>query len=411
MRKLSWAGLTDVGKKRTENEDAFVVDPELGLFVVCDGMGGHASGEVASAMTTEEMHVFFQARYDGDRSLPYQGEPGATVSELVISNSIQHANDKVYIAGMRDSKLEGMGTTVVALMESPDAEDKLILAHVGDSRIYRFRQGRLEQVTRDHSLLNHKIDLGELKSQDEIDNFKHGNVIVRAVGLKDYVRPETSIHERMTGDIYVLCSDGLSDMVDDWSIENVLEANQDDLEEASRILIRMANDRGGKDNITAVIVRVDDDPEPAQDVDALADTGEWEGYDPNEVQQIYARRVERTEPNFKAVEVPDADATSQVQAFKDYDAEDDDKTAPHAPVFAWQDEEEEEDPPPVPATKPMSRPTPPAARPAPVAAARAPIAPAEQRRRIQPTEELPSIIVDDDDDPSVVVDDRGGYKR
>lgn len=411
MRKLSWAGLTDVGKKRTENEDAFVVDPELGLFVVCDGMGGHASGEVASAMTTEEMHVFFQARYDGDRSLPYQGEPGATVSELVISNAIQHANDKVYIAGMRDSKLEGMGTTVVAMMESPDADDKLIIAHVGDSRIYRFRQGRLEQVTRDHSLLNHKIDLGELKSQDEIDNFKHGNVIVRAVGLKDYVRPETSIHERVAGDIYVLCSDGLSDMVDDWSIENVIEANQDDLEEASRILIRMANDRGGKDNITAVIVRVDDDPEP--DVDALADTGEWEGYGAEDAQQHYARRVERTEPNFQAVVEPE-DATGQVQVFKDFDTEDNDRTAPHAPVFAWQDEEEDEDEPPtlIPATKPMGRPSPAAPRqqPAQQKAAPARPAPADQRRRTQPTEELPSIIVDDDE-PSVIVDDRGYGKR
>jgi len=375
MRKLSWAGQTDVGKKRTENEDAFVVDPELGIFVVCDGMGGHASGEVASAMTTEEMHAFFQSRMDGDRSLPYQGEPGATVSELVISNAIQHANDKVYIAGMRDSKLEGMGTTVVALMESPDAPDKLILAHVGDSRIYRLRHSQLEQVTRDHSLLNHKIDLGELKLQEEIDNFKHGNVIVRAIGLKDYVRPETSIHDRVAGDIYLLCSDGLSDMVDDWSIENVLEANQDDLEEAAGILVRMANDRGGKDNITAVLVRVDDEPEEEVAV-------EYE-------EEVVVRRTVSTQPNFKAVgeEGTDDDATGQVQAFKPYDAEDDDRTAPHAPVFAWDDDEEEAAP--APATKPMSRPSPPPKQPPPM----------ELRRRTQPTEELPSIIVDEEEEP------------
>ncbi|MFO0749838.1 MAG: PP2C family serine/threonine-protein phosphatase [Myxococcota bacterium] len=384
MRKLSWAGLTDVGKKRTENEDAFVVDPALGLYVVCDGMGGHASGEVASAMTTEEVHAFFQARYDGDRSLPYQGEPGATAAELVVSNSIQHANDKVYIAGMRDSKLEGMGTTVVALTEAAEAEDKLILAHVGDSRIYRFRAGRLEQVTRDHSLLNHKIDLGELKTQEEIDTFKHGNVIVRAVGLKDYVRPETSIHERVPGDIYLLCSDGLSDMVDDWSIENVLEANQDDLEEAAAILVRMANDRGGKDNITAVLVRVDDEPEP----EPIAE------YD-DDADPTYAKRRESTQPTFKAVdEADDDDATGQVPAFKSFDAEDDDKTAPHAPVFAWDDDD---DPLPMAATKPTQRPTPPG--PAPKAA------PMDTRRRMQNTEELPSIIVDDDE-PSVVINDR-----
>src|SRR5690606_33009770 len=129
-------------------------------------------------------------RMAGDLSLPYPGEPGATVAELTVSNAVQHANDKVYVAAMRDPKLEGMGTTVVGLVEF---EDEIILVHVGDSRIYRFRDGQLDQVTRDHSLLNHKIDLGELTTQDEIDNFKHGNVIVRAIGLKDYVRPETSV--------------------------------------------------------------------------------------------------------------------------------------------------------------------------------------------------------------------------
>jgi len=393
MRKLTWAGLTDVGRKRTENEDAFVVDPDLGIYVVCDGMGGHASGEVASAMTTEEMHVFFQKRLDGDRSLPYQGEAGATMAELIISNSIQHANDKVYVAGMRDPKLEGMGTTVVAVAEY---EDKLILAHVGDSRIYRLRGGRLEQVTRDHSLLNHKIDLGELKSQEEIDTFKHGNVIVRAVGLKDYVRPETSIHERVPGDIYLLCSDGLSDMVDDWSIENVLEANQDDLDEAAGILIRMANDRGGKDNITAVLVRVDDEPEEVE-----AEAPQDHDYEPYEEEvptaAAFGTAHEKTHPTFKAVgEEVDEDATSQVQAFREFTDEDDDRTAPHAPVFAWDDEAEpEEEEPKQAPTKPVPRPQP-AAKPAAVA---------DARRRMQPTEELPSIIVDDDE-PSVVINDR-----
>lgn len=399
MRKLTWAGLTDVGKKRTENEDAFVVDPDLGIYVVCDGMGGHASGEIASAMTTEEIHAFFLGRDNGDRSLPYSGEPGATSGELVISNAIQHANDKVYVAGMRDSKLEGMGTTVVAVAEW---EDKLVLAHVGDSRIYRFRDGRLEQVTRDHSLLNHKIDLGELQSQEEIDNFKHGNVIVRAIGLKDYVRPETSVHERVPGDVYILCSDGLSDMVDDWSIENVIEANLDDLDEAARILVRMANDRGGKDNITAVLVRVDDEPEPEySDEDYVEDE---EHDDP------YARRDRPTAPSLQAYdESEEVDDTGEGEAlaahqFKDITDEDidEERTAPHSPVFAWDDDEEDEpEPPPQVTTRPAPRPQPVPRQAAP--------APADMRRRMQNTEELPSIIVDEEDD-SVVVDD-SLYKR
>jgi len=401
MRKLTWAGLTDVGKKRTENEDAFVVDPDLGVYVVCDGMGGHASGEVASAMTTEEIHAFFQNREDGDRSLPYQGEPGATAGELVISNAIQHANDKVYIAGMRDSKLEGMGTTVVAVSEW---EDKLVVAHVGDSRIYRFRAGRLEQVTRDHSLLNHKIDLGELETQDEIDNFKHGNVIVRAIGLKDYVRPETALHERIAGDVYILCSDGLSDMVDDWSIENVMDANADDLDEAAQILVRMANDRGGKDNITAVLVRVDDDADDASepvDDDAHYDDEGQEDHDDAEgdLDEVKVTSRHSTVPTLTAFSAK-PESEPEPRAFKDITDNSEERTDLHAPVFAWDDDEDE-----VPrgaTTKPAPRP-----QPIPRSAGAAP----DLRRRQQPTEELPSIIVEDDDEPSILIDDAPAYKR
>jgi hypothetical protein len=270
-----------------------------------------------------------------------------------------------------------MGTTVVAVSEW---EDKLIVAHVGDSRIYRFRDGRLEQVTRDHSLLNHKIDLGELQSQDEIDNFKHGNVIVRAIGLKDYVRPETAIHERIPGDVYLLCSDGLSDMVDDWSIENVLEANYDDLDEAARILIRMANDRGGKDNITAVLVRVDDEPEPVEE------------YEYEEEGLPLARREESTQPGRAAF---DDEEQEPAPTFKEFGVEDDDKTAPHSPVFAWADDDDEDDTPISNAqTRPAARPQP-APRPQPT----------DTRRRTQPTEELPSIIVEDDDEPASAFED------
>jgi serine/threonine protein phosphatase PrpC len=366
MRKLTWAGITDVGRKRSENEDAFIVDPELGLYVVCDGMGGHASGEVASAMTTEEVHAFVANRADGDRSLPYKGEPGATLGELVMSNAIQHANDKVFVAGMRDPRLEGMGTTIVAISEY---EDHLIVAHIGDSRIYRLRDGAIEQVTRDHSLLNHKIDLGELRTQEEIDGFKHGNVIVRAIGLKDYVRPETAVHARVPGDIYLLCSDGLSDMVDDWTIENVLAANSEDLEEAATILVRLANERGGKDNITVVLVRVDDEPEAdwADDVDHHAGTADFPA--------VPVGREESTAPAIKAVEDEDDDDSATMQQFRDFsDSNDQDRTAPHTPVFDWDDDVDQ------PAAKPPARP-----------------APTELKRRTQATEQLPSVVLDDDD--------------
>jgi serine/threonine protein phosphatase PrpC len=283
MQKLTPFALTDVGRKRDHNEDAFVVVPEHGLYVVCDGMGGHASGEVASRLTTEHMVGFFaeHSQTPQDR-MPYRAKGAASRAEAMLSNAVQYANDRVYVEGMKDSKLEGMGTTLVAMLAQRDA---FILAHVGDSRIYRWRAGGdLEQVTRDHSLLNHKIDAGELTTPEEISNFKQGNIIVRAVGLKDYVEPEVQTIQRRAGDVFLLCSDGLTDMVDDWSMQNVLEVNADDLEEAAGCLVRMANDRGGKDNITVMLVRVDDQP-GAQDEDAT---------DPGRATPFY---VEDTKPS------------------------------------------------------------------------------------------------------------------
>ena len=255
--RVTAASLTDVGRRRDHNEDAYGVEESLGAYVVCDGMGGHASGEVASRMTVDHLIDFLRQRaaQGPDAELPHPVLDGATLEEAVLSNAVQHANDRVYIEGMKDPKLEGMGTTIVAMLTLPD---RLVVAHVGDSRVYRYSVDGLEHVTRDHSLLNHKIDMGELSTPDEIANFKQGNIIVRAIGLKDYVTPETQTVARRSGDCYLLCSDGLTDMVDDWSIQNVLEANADDLAEAAACLVRMANDRGGKDNITVMLVRIDD---------------------------------------------------------------------------------------------------------------------------------------------------------
>jgi len=333
MRKLTWAALTDVGMKRTGNEDAFLVAEDYGVYIVCDGMGGHASGEIASQMTTEEMVAFLETYYGGDRELPYEVDEDATQPEKVLSNAVQHANDKVYVAGMRDPKLEGMGTTVTAVK---DEGERLVIAHVGDSRVYRYRNNALEQLTRDHSLLNHKIDAGELTTEDEIRAFKHGNIIVRAIGLKDYVNVETQVTDRQPGDVLLLCSDGLTDLVDDWAIENVLEANQDELEEATTILVRMANDRGGKDNITVLLIRVDDEPEDEY------------GYDDRNFQE------EATIPHGIPAIVDDEESTdpsrrgfsNQVAAYDDDDDDDDygdfddapdERTAPHRPVFMWED--------------------------------------------------------------------------
>lgn len=261
MQRVTAVGLTDVGRQRDHNEDSFQVAEELDLYVVCDGMGGHASGEVASEIACAK-----SVEYVADHPVD-EGDVDGQAD--MLSKAVQHANDRVYIEGMKDPKLEGMGTTFVGIRCLPTS---IVLVHVGDSRIYRWSESDgIEQMTRDHSLLNYKIDRGELTTDEEIANFKQGNVIVRAVGLKDWVEPEVQYVQRRPGDLYMLCSDGLTDLVDDWSISNVLEANFDDLQEAAECLIRMANNAGGKDNITILLARIDDPPGaalPAYDVDA-----------------------------------------------------------------------------------------------------------------------------------------------
>lgn len=320
MQKLTPFALTDVGRKRDHNEDAYVVAEEFELYVVCDGMGGHASGEVASQLTTEHMVGFFREHANTPQErLPYRVKGAISRAEVMLSNAVQYANDRVYVEGMKDAKLEGMGTTLVAMLAQ---RDTFVLAHVGDSRIYRWRAGgELEQVTRDHSLLNHKIDHGELSTAEEISNFKQGNIIVRAIGLKDYVEPEVQTIPRRPGDLFLLCSDGLSDMVDDWSMQNVLEVNADDLQEASSCLVRMANDRGGKDNITVMLLRVDDQPAPADD----------EITDPGSQAPFY---VEDTKPSgIKAVE-PTLPVTHAVPASAHRNFDDDDDDEPGFDGFA-----------------------------------------------------------------------------
>jgi len=389
MRKLTWAALTDVGMKRSGNEDAYVIAEEFGLYVVCDGMGGHASGEVASAMTTEEVVAFLRDRDAGDLSLPYDTEDGASEMEKVLSNAIQHANDKVYVSGMKDPKLEGMGTTIVSVLEDGD---RLVLGHVGDSRIYRFRAGTLEQLTRDHSLLNHKIDMGELRTQEEIKGFKHGNIIVRAIGLKDYVRPEAQTVDRAPGDVLLLCSDGLSDLVDDWAIENVLEANQEDLDEAAQILVRMANDRGGKDNITVVVIRVDDDPE---ELDYGAADFEEESTVPRGL--LDDDDEDATDPGRAAFDLGDD------RDFRDITDADEGATAPHTPVFMWEDLGDE-DPSGAPKKSTMKL----GGDELAALRTRRPGATLPPRRQATPApRKKPSIIVDEEDPnlPSIIIDD------
>jgi serine/threonine protein phosphatase PrpC len=246
-------GETNVGMKRTHNEDNFTCLDEDHLYVVADGMGGHASGEVASQMAIDTLREFFRATTaDPEATWPYKMDKSRGYEENRLITSIKLANLRIYEAAQRDAKLRGMGTTAVGILV---VEDGVLIAHVGDSRVYRVRGGKMEQLTEDHSLLNDYIKMKRL-SEEEIANFPHKNVIVRALGMKETVKVDTQLDKPQPGDIYVLCSDGLCGPASDDEIEEIVLAEQKDLKKAASELINRANSNGGPDNITVVLAKV-----------------------------------------------------------------------------------------------------------------------------------------------------------
>ena len=249
--KLRYAGMTHVGMKRAHNEDNLALIPEESLYIVADGMGGHASGEVASQMAVETIMNFFRmTTRDEDVTWPYKEEPGLRYDENRLITAIKFGNQRIYEAALREGRFKGMGTTIVAAFFTKGGA---YLGHVGDSRAYRIRKGTIEQLTSDHSLLNDYIRANRL-TKDEIQNFPHKNVIVRALGMKDDVEVDIARVEPEVGDIFLLCSDGLSSMVDDEHILRIV-SRESELERASKSLVDAANDAGGSDNVTVALVR------------------------------------------------------------------------------------------------------------------------------------------------------------
>ncbi len=249
--RIEVAGETNVGMKRTHNEDNFSIIEESGLYVVADGMGGHASGEVASKMAVDALREFFQATAeDPERTWPYKMDRSKGYEENRLITGIKLANLRIYDSAQREARQRGMGTTIVTLFA---VEDGVYIAHVGDSRGYRVRDGKIEQLTEDHSLLNDYIKMRRL-TPEEIANFPHKNVIVRALGMKDTVKVDTCHEQPREGDVYVLCSDGLSGPVTDEELLEIVVANRD-LKVAASKLIERANENGGPDNITFVLAR------------------------------------------------------------------------------------------------------------------------------------------------------------
>ncbi|MDY0002948.1 MAG: Stp1/IreP family PP2C-type Ser/Thr phosphatase [Polyangia bacterium] len=249
--KIRYAAKTDVGMKRTHNEDYFSIIEDEQLFMVADGMGGHASGEVASKMSAETISEFFQRTKDEEATWPYKMERHLNYIENRLVCSIKLANYRIFHAAASDIRYKGMGTTIVSALV---AGDKVHIAHVGDSRLYRTRTDGIKQLTRDHSLLEDYKDAKPDMTEEEERNFPHKNVITRALGMRESV--EVDIHQFPIedGDVFLLCSDGLSGMVPDPLLRETVTKNVNDLERCVAELVDHANRAGGVDNITCLLL-------------------------------------------------------------------------------------------------------------------------------------------------------------
>jgi len=240
-----------VGRKRTHNEDSFALVESENLYLVADGMGGHSSGEVASRMAIETMAEFFAATSaDPEATWPYKMDKARGYDENRLVTGIKLANRRIFEAAQRETRLHGMGTTIVALLAVRDA---MLIGHVGDSRVYRVRNGVLEQLTEDHSLLNDYIKMKSM-TPEEIESFPHKNVIVRALGMKETVKVDAILDSPKPGDLYLLCSDGLCGPASDEEIKDIVVKHKD-LRDTAQALIDRANEHGGPDNVTVVLCR------------------------------------------------------------------------------------------------------------------------------------------------------------
>ncbi|HLM73722.1 MAG TPA: Stp1/IreP family PP2C-type Ser/Thr phosphatase, partial [Polyangiaceae bacterium] len=240
--------MTHVGLQREHNEDSFAVLTEYGLFIVADGMGGHRAGDVASRLATDSMAEFFRTTSQEDVTWPFHFDTSLSEEENRLLAGIRVANRQIFERSVRSRDCAGMGTTIVGALFSKQ-KNRLFVGHVGDSRAYRVRGGSIEQLTRDHSLLNDYLaampDLTE-EQRAELPR----NVITRALGMHDHVVVDLMNDDPQPGDVYLLCSDGLSGMITDDEILDIV-SSVEDTAEICRRLIAKANENGGEDNITA----------------------------------------------------------------------------------------------------------------------------------------------------------------
>jgi serine/threonine protein phosphatase PrpC len=239
-------GLTDVGRVRSANQDAYLADSDLGLFIVADGMGGHAGGEIASSLCVQEVQNYLRAARDTFQDL--STHPDAKLANA-LGHAINHASTKIYERALEEPTLKGMGTTATVLQI---VNGHAYIGHVGDSRCYLIRCGLIYQMTNDHSLVSEQVRAGII-TKEEAESHHLRNVITRSVGYQEEEDVDTLSLKLEDGDFFILCSDGLHGKVSDREISQL--TREHDLK-AAQPLIGLANARGGDDNITVVIVKI-----------------------------------------------------------------------------------------------------------------------------------------------------------
>ena len=253
--KIQIIGKTDTGRIRQNNEDCIGFDSALGLLVLADGMGGHLGGEVASTVSVDTIIKFCQQKLPPIKTGQIDDKSGFSLESICVQESIEKANDLVFRQSASQPELRGMGTTLVVMLFY---DNRFSVAHIGDSRCYRYRNKSLDQLTKDHSLLQELIDRG-FYTQEEAAKSLNRNLVTKALGIDPAITADIQEDLAMKNDIYLLCSDGLTDLVDDDYISLTIKRFSDNLEEAAKQLITKANQNGGKDNISVILCRINED--------------------------------------------------------------------------------------------------------------------------------------------------------
>jgi len=249
---LEMVSATDAGMVRSHNEDSVAFDASMGLAILADGMGGYNAGEVASGMATAVILTEMRSALAGNPSAVADVRGGGPAAQNLLRDQIVKANASIYQASQSQPQYSGMGTTLVAALFH---DNKVTVAHIGDSRMYRMREQGLRQVTKDHSLLQEQIDSG-LITPEQARVSANKNLVTRALGIDPAVQPEIHDYDTRAGDIYLLCSDGLCDMVSDEDIGMAMQTLAANLKLCAEQLVQMANDNGGRDNVSVMLVKI-----------------------------------------------------------------------------------------------------------------------------------------------------------